>query len=398
MTLVASTMTAQEPNVPARKPWNELDFSWISVQLGFAAMEDGAFYSQDAASKQQVGDLSAEQLFRVDDLSIAGDIKLPRPWRYTLAGNYRGLDPTTSRTWELTDVNLAIPLGDFATVTVGKQKEGVGLEMLENGRDVPFLERSVMTTATTYFESHIVGVRFSNAILGGRMTWSAGWFNNWLDDGLGFSESGQIFAGRVTGLALEEDGGRSVLHLGVSGGYQQAPGGALKSKSVPEVYEAPDFVDTGSFPADHAASFGAELAATKGPFSVSAEYTGSQIDSTPTSDPYLSGFYVMATWSLTGETRPYLKSSGIFGRIEPAAPFSFKHGGLGAWEVAARYSRIDLTSGTLDGGVFDRWSGALSWFPTRNFRFEFNYGYGRLQKSGLDGRTNFYQLRLQLEI
>jgi phosphate-selective porin OprO/OprP len=202
----------------------------------------------------------------------------------------------------------------------------------------------------------------------------------------------------LSGLAVDADGGRSLVHLGVSGGYQEAPGGQLKSKSVPEVYEAPDFVDTGTFPADHATSFGAELAATRGPFSISAEYTGLQIDSPSTLDPYLLAFYVMGTWSLTGETRPYLRSSGVFGRIEPAAPFSFKHGGLGAWEVAARYSRVDLTSGTLDGGVFDRWSGALSWFPTYNFRFEFNYGYGRLRKAGLDGRTHFYQLRLQLEI
>jgi phosphate-selective porin OprO and OprP len=107
---------------------------------------------------------------------------------------------------------------------------------------------------------------------------------------------------------------------------------------------------------------------------------------------------LMVTWSLTGEMRPYDRATGVFGRIEPAAPFSFRHGGCGAWEVAARYSKVDLTSGTLDGGVFDRWSGALSWHPTRNFRFEFNYGYGRLERFGLSGRADFYQLRLQLQI
>ena len=380
------------------RPWYELDTSWVSARLGFAAMEDGAFYSQDAANKQQVGDLSAEQLFRLDNLSVSGLIKLPRPWKYELAGNYRGLDTTESRTWTFTNVNLAIPIGDLANVTIGKQKEGVGLEMLENARDIPFMELSVMSTASTFFESHVVGVRFSNAILGGRMTWSAGWFNNWLDDAYSFSQSGQIFAGRVTGLAMDQDGGRELLHLGVSAAYREAPNGSFKLKSVPEVYEAPDFVDTGSFPANHATSVAGELVAVEGPFTLSAEYTANYVSSPQTGDPRFEGFYVMATYSLTGETRPYEHATGTFGRIQPSAPFSFKHGGCGAWEVAARYSKIDLTDGTIDGGVFDRWSGALSWHPTEQWRLEFNYGYGRLDRAGLVGHANFYQLRLQFQL
>jgi phosphate-selective porin OprO and OprP len=397
-TLLLGLSAAMAAEEPPRRPWNELDTSWVSARLGFAAMEDGAFYSQDAANKQQVGDLSAEQLFRLDDLSVSGVIKLPRPWKYVLAGNYRGLDTTESRTWTFTDVNLSVPIGQLANVTIGKQKEGLGLEMTENARDVPFMQLSVMSTASTFFESHVVGVRFSNAILGGRMTWSGGWFNNWLDDDLSFSESGQIFAGRVTGLAMDQDGGRELLHLGVSAVYREAPNGSFKSKSIPEVYEAPDFVDTGSFPANHATSVAGELAAVQDAFTLSAEYTATYVSSPQTGNPEFAGFYVMTTYALTGETRPYDHESGTFGMIRPSAPFSFKHGGCGAWEVGARYSKIDLTSGAVDGGVFDRWSGALSWYPTAQWRFEFNYGYGRLDKAGLVGHTNFYQLRLQFQL
>lgn len=70
--------------------------------------------------------------------------------------------------------------------------------------------------------------------------------------------------------------------------------------------------------------------------------------------------------------------------------------GPGARELAARYSSIDLTSGTVEGGQFDRWCGALSWYPTRLWRFEFNYGV--LGHAGIVGRTNFYQLRLQFQL
>ena len=275
-------------------------------------MEDGAFYSQDAASKQQVGQLSPEGLFRVDDLSLSGQIKFPHPWSYEVAGNYKGLDPTSTRSWTLTYAYLSIPLGPIGSVTVGKQKEGVGLEMLENGRDLPFMERSTMTTAFAFVDSHIVGVRFSNSIVGDRMTWSAGWFNNWLDDGLSFDESGNIFAGRVTGLALEQDGGRRLLHLGVSGVYRQSKGQDFKLRSVPEVYEAPDFVDTGSFPATSGTSVGGEIALVEGPVTVSGEYAYTSMDAPQVGNPHFSGYYAMVV-------------VGPHGRTAPVRPF---HGGL----------------------------------------------------------------------
>jgi hypothetical protein len=59
---------------------------------------------------------------------------------------------------------------------------------------------------------------------------------------------------------------------------------------------------------------------------------------------------------------------------------------------------VDLAGGTVDGGKFDRLTGALSWYPTSSRRVEFNYGYGRLDRSGLVGHTNFYQLRLQFQL
>ncbi len=383
---------------PAAHPWNELDASWISVRLGAAIMEDGAFYSQNAASKEQVGQLTPEGLFRVDELSLSGQIKFPHPWRYEVAGDYKGLDPTSASSWTLTYAYLAIPLGALGSVTVGKQKEGLGMEMLENGRDLPFMERSTMSTAFAFVDSHIVGIRFSGTAAAGRMTWSAGWFNNWLADDLSFDESGNIFGGRVTGLAVEQDGGRRLLHLGASAVYRQSKGQDFRLKSVPEVYEAPNFVDTGSFPAESGTSVAGELALVEGPVTVSGEYTYTSIDSPQAGDPRFSGYYAMASWVITGETRPYDHLQGVFGRITPAAPLSFKHSGLGAWAVAARYSSVDLTSGMVQGGKFDRLSGALSWYPTDHARFEFNYGYGKLARAGVVGRTNFYQLRLQLQL
>jgi phosphate-selective porin OprO/OprP len=270
------------------------------------------------------------------------------------------------------------------------------MERLSHGEDLSFMERSTMSEA--YKKSHALGVRFTGTAAGDRMTWSAGWFNNWLTDDLSFAKSGNSYAGRVTGLAVEEDGGRRLLHLGASAAYTQAQNGSSQVRSRPEVHQAPYFVDTGSFAVNHTTGLGFELAAVEGPFTVAAEYTLADFSAPASGNPRFDGWYVTASWVLTGETRPYEKTKGYFGRVVPTAPFSFSRGGAGAWELAARYSWIDLSSQAIQGGKFDRWSGALSWYPTRCGRFEFDYGYGRLQRSGTTGLTRFYQLRFQIEI
>ena len=72
---------------------------------------------------------------------------------------------------------------------------------------------------------------------------------------------------------------------------------------------------------------------------LAAEYTLSPRGRSPgPGDPHFSGYYVQASWALTGETRPYDHGCGCFGELQPSAPFTFKHGGTGAFEVGARYS------------------------------------------------------------
>ncbi len=94
----ASAPPPEAPILPGLKSgWNELDASWISLRLNFQALEDGAFFSQDAASKEQVGDLSATSLFRVDDLTLSGRIKFAHPWSFMVGGNYGASIPPALR-------------------------------------------------------------------------------------------------------------------------------------------------------------------------------------------------------------------------------------------------------------------------------------------------------------
>src|SRR5215469_3846295 len=62
--------------------WNHYEGEWFSVRLGGVVMADVAGYSQDAASVQQVGQLSTVAQLRNFRLTLSGDLNFPQPWSY----------------------------------------------------------------------------------------------------------------------------------------------------------------------------------------------------------------------------------------------------------------------------------------------------------------------------
>jgi phosphate-selective porin OprO/OprP len=93
-----------------------------------------------------------------------------------------------------------------------------------------------------------------------------------------------------------------------------------------------------------------------------------------------NGGYVDAAWVVTGEPIPYDTTRAAWSRPKVGHPFSLKDGGIGAWELAARYSTVDLNSnvvpgvpqsvtGGIYGGRQQIVSLALSWYPNDWLRF-----------------------------
>jgi len=80
----------------------------------------------------------------------------------------------------------------------------------------------------------------------------------------------------------------------------------------------------------------------------SASNTNADFCTHPKDHPRFSGWYVEASYFLTGETRQYSPSAlnnevaGWQGPSAVASPFSLDGDSWGAWEVAARYSDTDL--------------------------------------------------------
>ncbi|MEM8964657.1 MAG: porin, partial [Acidobacteriota bacterium] len=85
-------------------------------------------------------------------------------------------------------------------------------------------------------------------------------------------------------------------------------------------------------------------------------------------------------------------SSGSWNRIKPNANWGM--GGGGAWEIAGRYSNINLNDGNISGGEMDVFTLALNWYPNPATRLMINYVLSDVDGVG---EADFILLRLQFD-
>jgi phosphate-selective porin OprO and OprP len=134
--------------------------------------------------------------------------------------------------------------------------------------------------------------------------------------------------------------------------------------------------------------YSAEVAGTYGPLFFQGEYFWYNIDRNafaPLPSLKFQGGYAEAAYVLTGETRPYNAASASYGGIAPANPFSLSGGGWGAWEIAGRYSTIDLNDQVgaatgIAGGRQTIYTLALNWYANRNVRLMLDFLHGDVAK------------------
>ncbi|WP_310542223.1 porin [Phenylobacterium sp.] len=153
------------------------------------------------------------------------------------------------------------------------------------------------------------------------------------------------------------------------------PGGAaspIRLRERPELrVDGTRLVDTGNIDADGVTALGVEFGAQRKNLYLQAEYFDIAVErrSSALADPDFSGWYVQAGWTLTGEARRY-NAAGGFDGPRAAKPFDLKAGTWGAWELAARYSVLDLdyregdlpALGSVRGGEQSIFSLGLNWY------------------------------------
>ena len=207
------------------------------------------------------------------------------------------------------------------------------------------------------------------------------------------------------------------VHLG--GGVQgvlkpadTAPGApvakALTLAQQPELRvdsNSTKLVSTGAISAKSLTAYNAEAGASFHNFYVASEWFKIDVDRTLVGtaaspfNPSFSGWYVQGAWTLTGERHIWSSANGGFrGIFKPRRDFDPKAGGWGAWEIAARYSVLDLNDhaglsghatplGGIRGGVQKLTTVGLDWYPNSVVRFLVDYQTGhvdRLSATGAD--------------
>lgn len=293
-------------------------------------------------------------------------------------------------------------------VTVGNIKPLTGLEASFSDRSnaQTFVEGSMLTSMITAPGTRYVGVRLSSG--GPQWSGSLGLFGDDVNNnGLALpTEEGYGVNGRFTIAPII--GPDALLHLGISGYWREAATGRatttdpivsqLRVRAQPESTVDPArLVDTGNLSfADSVQLVAVEAAALRGPFGFQAEWAQmdvSQLAGRP--DLEFWGAYAGFNWFLTGESRVYDPRTGVFTRFSPASAFDPSQGGWGAWELAARWSTLDLNSaenvgvGTtlygVRGGEETNYTLGLNWYWNPYFRLMLNYVH-----ADAENRTNTF--------
>jgi len=145
----------------------------------------------------------------------------------------------------------------------------------------------------------------------------------------------------------------------------------------------PNIVNTGAIRARSYNHLIGELAGVWGPFTASGEYHYTNVQRLPFSSAtnqrgslHFYGWHAQASYVLTGESRGYDFCRGTIGTLVPCST-------CGAWEIAARYSYVNLMNKDLYGGASNDITLGLNWYVNENVRFAFNYIRAEITPTGI---------------
>jgi phosphate-selective porin OprO/OprP len=265
---------------------------------------------------------------------------------------------------QLDDTYLRYTGIEGTDITVGQHKIFHSLDSATSDLNVSFMERNAVSTA---FE---VGA-------GGKMGVSALTYgNNWslqyglMLSGLGSSadeRDGWSLAGRATyAPVMTHD---RLLHLGISAYVRHEDDEVVRFSDELEVRnDGFRPYDSGIVAASHYSYLGGEVATTYGPLTLQGEISHMHT-SADTGDHNFWGTTLQASYMLTGESKPYSGSTGAFGGLTPSQAIG--EGGMGAVELALRFSHLDLRDEDT-GTIGDTITIGLNWYMTDAVRLTIN--------------------------
>lgn len=384
-----------------------------SVTINGVFQADVGWVQQDAASRQKYGDIQDGADFRRARLSAKGSVTETTNYFFQMDFGFFGR-PTFTDVWvEQTQVPL------LGNVRIGQWKQPFGLEVVSSFRYTTFMERSSLFQPFTPFRHMGIGFYDHTAELDA--TWAASVFRSGQDQfgGSLTDDGGWGTAERVTILPMWEEDGERYLHLGAGHFFNAPSDETINFRTIPEFYigangpgavgtsgqavpgganGTPFFLATGNLNLSTYNVVGSELLWVDGPISLQSEAMVTLCDFQGQSCA-LPGMYAQAGWFLTGEHRPYDRKLGTIDRVIPKENFGYNAGGgSGAWEVAARFSWLNLNDNGIQGGQLTDWTAGVNWYWNPYTKLVFNYVHAVASVPGSDqSQTDMFGLRAQLD-
>ncbi|HEU5282754.1 MAG TPA: porin [Burkholderiales bacterium] len=300
------------------------------------------------------------------------------------------------------DAYLHARFKPYAQLRVGKFKEPVGLERLQGGADIRFVERAYPTNV---LPNRDIGLQLSGELLDSRIEYQVGYFNGVVD-----GRSSEDFTNEQDNNADKDWATRVFAHPFRDGvGPLQGLGIGVAATYVSAGGRSGTTVQETSLPSYRSIAqqvfFSYRTGATNGTFAdgermrlspqaywywrslgVIAEYAlvSQDVRRNPAPGTTLAAtldhaaWQVAATYVLTGE-------DNSFRGIKPREPFQLGKPGWGAFEVGARYTQLELDDDTFSGGASSfadptasarsakTWGAVLNWYLNANVRLVVDY-------------------------
>jgi phosphate-selective porin OprO/OprP len=423
------------------------------IRLSGFMQADLGFFSQSADSRAHLGDIQNGVDFRRTRLQALG--KLTDFTGYTIEMDFATVGrPSFQDVW---GEQSELPI--LGTLRIGQFRQPGTMDSWTSIRHLEFLERSLPFQALDPFRR--MGVMAYSMSENERTMWAYSvyatglTFFNGVDttySTLGdtrvatqIGDSGGVsFTTRVTHLLYYDDlsEGRYLLHVG--GGYDFSEVGGegttgafaktFSSRPIPEFFMGdltgglltvagtPAVVDTGRFLASNYHFYHVELAGNYGPAHFQSEVMCTSVNQmNGGSMVNYPAAYVQCGYFLTGESCLYLKQAGVLDyNVVPYSDFfgigrnKWMIGGWGAWEVAFRWSWLDMTGSNIlpvnqlsnvagppptpNPGVVNESTVALNWWWNKFTRMQFNWIHSMPNYSSVGSAPfDIFATRFQIE-
>lgn len=264
-------------------------------------------------------------------------------------------------------------------IRAGKGKTPFGMERLHSASNLLFFNRALPTALAP---NRDLGIQVLGDIHGGIVSYLAGVMNGVTDGGsadVDTNDSKDVSARLVvrpfTTIATSPLRG---LGVGLSGSSGRAAPTALpefKTQSAEQVY----FSYNGVVNDGVRVRYSPQLFYYFKAFGGFAEYVHTSVPmlkGTDRADIAHDAWQVAASYVLTGEA-----ATDSAAGVRPRRDFDVGNGGLGAFQVAARYHTLQVDEQAIALGFAapgasrkaEAWTAGLNWYFTPNFRYTFNF-------------------------